>query len=81
MERNDRPRLDLTVCPECAAPAEIAWTQPDIDPDLAVAYVRCLFRHWFLMPVDQLRSPARRLTASAPDATVQPLGPCRTRRR
>ena len=21
-----------------------------LDPDLALAYVRCLFRHWFLMP-------------------------------
>ncbi len=43
--------IEIVVCPECAAPAEITWNaRPDLDPDLALAYVRCLFRHWFLMP-------------------------------
>ena len=56
MEPRDLPTLDLTACPECAAPAEIAW-RSRIDRSTEIAYVRCLFRHWFLIPVDQLDLP------------------------
>ncbi len=42
---------------------------------LALAYVRCLFRHWFLMPVDQLDLPTLpdRATPGL-SANGQPLG-------
>jgi hypothetical protein len=56
MDRSTRhDPLDLAVCPECAAPAEVTWqARPDVDPDLSLAYVRCLFQHWFLMPADRV---------------------------
>jgi hypothetical protein len=49
-DRHDE--LDLVVCPECALPAEV------LDRfalgSLEHVKIRCLARHWFLMPVTML---------------------------
>jgi hypothetical protein len=44
--------LDLVVCPECAAPAEVVdrFTLPSTDGDVEHVKVQCLVRHWFLLP-------------------------------
>ncbi|MFC4948981.1 hypothetical protein [Pseudonocardia sp. GCM10023141] len=47
--------FDVVGCPECGGPAEIvdrmvlASTSGPVDH----VKVRCLHRHWFLLPVDQ----------------------------
>jgi hypothetical protein len=48
--------LDLVVCPECAAPAEVVdrFPLPSTDGDVEHARIRCLYRHWFLLPVASL---------------------------
>jgi len=42
--------IEIIACPECAAPAEVSW-RARVAADCDLAYVRCLLRHWFLMPV------------------------------
>jgi hypothetical protein len=44
--------LDLVVCPECGAPAEVEWRQMAQSTDGPVEHmkIRCLHRHWFLLP-------------------------------
>ena len=48
--------LDLVVCPECAAPAEVLDRFTLGGTGGAVDHVRvaCLARHWFLMPATWL---------------------------
>ena len=48
--------LDLVVCPECAAPAEVVdrFALPGTDGPVEHVKVRCLVRHWFLMPAASL---------------------------
>jgi hypothetical protein len=48
--------LDLVVCPQCAAPAEVVdrFTLPGTDGPVEHVKVRCLQRHWFLLPVASL---------------------------
>jgi hypothetical protein len=48
--------LDLVVCPDCAAPAEVVdrFTLPSTDGDVEHVKVQCLSRHWFLLPVASL---------------------------
>jgi hypothetical protein len=55
--------LDLVVCPECAAPAEVVdrFALPGTDGPVAHAKIRCLLRHWFLLPVAAL--PTQRSVA------------------
>jgi hypothetical protein len=48
--------VGLVWCPECHAPAEIDWraTTDSTDGPVEVAKIRCLHRHWFLMPLDDV---------------------------
>ena len=58
--------LDLVVCPECFAPAEILdrFTLGSTDGGVEYVKVQCLGRHWFLMPATSLP------TVNALDATT-----------
>ena len=67
-----RGELDLVVCPECAAPAEVVdrFAVPSTHGPVEHVKVQCLGRHWFLLPVASL----------APVRTVSPTvrtGPVR----
>lgn len=47
--------LDLVRCPECHEVALVEWRDTEVaDGSVALAKVRCLQRHWFLMPAEQL---------------------------
>ena len=48
--------LDLVVCPECAAPAEVVdrFALPSTDGPIEHVKVLCLVRHWFLLPAASL---------------------------
>ena len=48
--------LDLVVCPECAAPAEVVdrIAFPSTDGPVEHVKVACLARHWFLLPAASL---------------------------
>jgi hypothetical protein len=48
--------LDLVVCPECAAPAEVVdrFTLPGTDGPVEHVKVACLAQHWFLLPAASL---------------------------
>lgn len=48
--------MDLTTCPECAAPAEVTWTFAAESTDGPVEHVklRCIRQHWFLGPAESL---------------------------
>ena len=50
------PELDLVVCPECGAPAEVVdrFALPSTDGPVEHAKVLCLMRHWFLLPTAAL---------------------------
>jgi hypothetical protein len=59
--------LSLTACPEpgCDAPAEIVdrVTLPSTDQPVEHARIRCVRRHWFLLPLSMLRSPPQDVPA------------------
>jgi hypothetical protein len=44
--------VELVVCPECGHPAEVEWRDELESTSGAVEHlkIRCLNRHWFLMP-------------------------------
>ena len=48
--------LDLVVCPDCGAPAEVLdrFALQGTDGPVEHAKVACLARHWFLLPVTSL---------------------------
>jgi hypothetical protein len=48
--------LDLVVCPECAAPAEVVdrFALPSTDGPVEHVKVLCVVRHWFVLPVAAL---------------------------
>ena len=48
--------LDLVVCPECSAPAEVVdrFTLPSTDGPVEHVTVACLARHRFLLPATSL---------------------------
>jgi hypothetical protein len=48
--------LTLVVCPDCGATAEVEWqsTLHSSQGPVVLAKIRCLNRHWFLMPRDGL---------------------------
>jgi hypothetical protein len=52
--------LDLVVCPECGAPAEIVDRFALGGTDGPVEHVKlmCLHRHWYLLPATSLPTPA-----------------------
>ena len=65
---HDSDELDLVVCPECAAPAEVAdrFDLGSTDGRREHVKIQCLGRHWFLMPVTMLRAPG---TVATPSGT------------
>ena len=56
--------MDTTYCPECGSIAEVEWraVMESTDGPVEHARIRCVQKHWFLMPVGGLvgagRSPA-----------------------
>lgn len=69
--------MELTVCPECAEPAEIQWRAvlESTDGPIEHARVLCVRTHWFLLPTADLarlshRAPSRR--AASPAAAWPP---------
>ena len=52
--------LDMVVCPECGAPAEVVdrFALPSTDGPVEHVKVACLMRHWFLMPAAALPTVA-----------------------
>lgn len=48
--------LTLVACPGCGATAEIEWQsmQTGTSGPVALVKLRCLNRHWFLVPADDL---------------------------
>ena len=58
--------LDLVVCPDCSAPAEVVdrFTLPSTDGPAEHVKVRCLHRHWFVLLAATLPT-ARTLDALA----------------
>jgi hypothetical protein len=44
--------LVLVACPDCGATAEVEWQSAGTGTDCApvLVKIRCLNRHWFLMP-------------------------------
>ncbi len=61
--------MDLTLCPECGALAEVQRREvlDSTDGPIEHAKVSCLRRHWFLLPVAALERPQPR-TARRSDA-------------
>jgi hypothetical protein len=48
--------LRLVGCPECGGPAEVEWADEvgSTSGPLELVKIRCLERHWFLMPSEGL---------------------------
>lgn len=48
--------LELVACPECGHPAEVEWRDDLESTHGTVEHlkIRCLNRHWFLLPSDML---------------------------
>jgi hypothetical protein len=55
-DRSTADALDLVVCPECTAPAEVVdrFALAGTDGPVEHVKVRCVARHWFLLPVASL---------------------------
>lgn len=51
--------MELTGCPECGQVAEVELRQdvPAGSEDVALVKLRCVQRHWFLMPAGRLVAP------------------------
>ena len=52
--------MDLTICPECGALAEIQWraVMESTDGPIEHAKTLCVNRHWYLLPAAALSSQA-----------------------
>ena len=52
--------MDLTLCPECGALAEVQWRDvvASTDAPVELAKIICVRRHWFLLPVAHLERAA-----------------------
>jgi hypothetical protein len=63
--------IDLTTCPECGGAAEVEDRSALFSTDGPMEHVRlrCIRRHWFLMPVALLPGAAAE-PALAPDRGV-----------
>ena len=51
--------MDLTICPECGAAAEVQWraVMESTDGPIEHAKIICARRHWFFLPVAALARP------------------------
>jgi hypothetical protein len=56
MTDDHKNHLDLVVCPECAAPAEVVdrFALPSTHGPVEHVKLQCLGRHWFLLPASSL---------------------------
>jgi hypothetical protein len=63
--------IELTVCPECDASAEVLWrvTLDSTDGPIEHARVVCLRKHFFWLPIAQL--PAAPTLATEPTYSNQ----------
>jgi hypothetical protein len=54
--------LVIIGCPECGTPAEVEWSTCLASTDGPVEHlkIRCVQRHWFLMPADWPSQPTGR---------------------
>ena len=59
--------MDLTTCPECAAPAEVLdrFVLESTAGPVDHARVRCVRGHWFLLSIDALARAHARLSRAA----------------
>jgi hypothetical protein len=48
--------LELVACPECGHPAEVEWRDGLASTHGTIEHlkIRCVNRHWFLMPAEML---------------------------
>lgn len=53
--------IDLTQCPSCGATAEVEWraVAGSTEGPVEHATVRCVQRHWYLLPTGWLESALR----------------------
>jgi hypothetical protein len=60
--------MDMTLCPECGALAEVQWRDviESTDGPVEHAKVVCAARHWFLLPVWHLEQLATRSRRQVP---------------
>lgn len=68
--------MDTTSCPECGVLAEVQWRDvlESTDGPVEHAKVRCLQRHWFLLPVASLVRPSSALAdGAAARVSVRPV--------
>ena len=63
-----RDELDLVVCPECAAPAEVVdrFALPSTDGPVEHVKVACLMQHRFLLPAAALPTVSALPTGTGP---------------
>ena len=59
--------MDLTTCPDCAAPAEVLdrFVLESTAGPVDHARVRCVRGHWFLLSIDALARAHARLSRAA----------------
>jgi hypothetical protein len=64
--------INLVVCPECAAPAEVvdSFALPSTDGPVEHVKVQCLERHWLLLPAAAL-PPVRTVSTTARTGPVR----------
>jgi hypothetical protein len=54
--------MDLVICPRCGRAAEVEWREREWSPrvqrdhseDMSLLKIRCVNRHWFLLPTCRL---------------------------
>ena len=66
--------MDTTNCPECGVLAEVEWraVMESTEGPIEHAKIRCVQRHWFLLPVAALvarRQPVQRRAQFRPAST------------
>ena len=63
--------METTTCPECGQVAEVEWRAVlgSTDGPVEHARIRCVQRHWFLLPVSMIRRDAAMPTAGLPART------------
>ena len=64
---NTEHPLELVRCPECGQVASIEWRRTV--GGVALWKIRCIARHWFLMPADGVTRLAEREASPHPRVT------------
>jgi hypothetical protein len=60
--------MDTTYCPECGSLAEVEWraVMESTDGPIEHARIRCVQKHWFLLPVGGLTEVSSRTANMRP---------------